>query len=148
MSTLVFEPVIRGAHHLHLRYRVGDFAFTTTYWYDTVDFGVLEARYGSDYLRLVEFHLLAFEANKALSLGPDDVDFGPYADLVTEAFWELWETVFHNVWAVWRFENNLPDHRLRAPPLATEPCRDRSSWRRATSRRSCCVEAARTASPA
>ena len=67
MSTLTLEPVIRGERHLHLRYRVDDFAFTTTYWYDTVDFRGLGARFGDDYLRLVEFHLLAFEANKALS---------------------------------------------------------------------------------
>jgi hypothetical protein len=118
VSTLEFEPVIRGVHHLHLRYRVGAFAFTTTYWYDTVDFRDLETRFGSDFLRLVEFHLLAFEANKALSLKPDGVDFGPYGDLVTTAFWELWETVFHNVWAVWRYENDLPDYRLPTPVLA------------------------------
>lgn len=118
MGTLVFEPVVRGTHHLHLRYRVGTFAFTTTYWYDTVDFGDLESRYGTEFVRLLEFHLLAFEANKALSLQVDEVDFGPYTDLATPSFWALWETVFHNVWAVWRFENDLPDHRLRPPSLA------------------------------
>ncbi|MDH3300536.1 MAG: hypothetical protein OES24_08515 [Acidimicrobiia bacterium] len=118
MSTLTFEPVVRGRRHLHLRYRVGGFAFTTTYWYDTVDFGELEERYGSDQMRRIEFHLLAFEANKALSLKPATVDFGPYADLVTKAFWEIWETVFHNVWAVWRYENDLPDYKLPAPQPA------------------------------
>ncbi len=120
MTTLTFEPVVRGTRHLHLRYRVDSFEFTTTYWYDTVDFDELEARYGTDNLRRMEFHLLAFEANKALSLKPDRIDFGPYADLVTEAFWELWEVVFHNVWAVWRYENHLPDHRLPTPTLAPD----------------------------
>lgn len=118
MPRLEFEPVLRGRHHLHLRYRVGDFAFTTTYWYDSVDFDELETRYGSAYLRMVEFHLLAFEANKALSLKPDGIDFGPYRDLVTESFWDLWETVFHNVWAVWRYENDLPDYSLPIPDFA------------------------------
>lgn len=121
MSTLTLEPVIRGRHHLHLRYRVDEFAFTTTYWYDTVDFDALAERYGEAHLRLVKFHILAYEANKALSLGPDEIDFGPYADLVTPAFWELWETVFHNVWAVWRYENDLPDYRLPTPDLASNP---------------------------
>ena len=119
MTTLTFEPVIRGRHHLHLRYRVDEFAFTTTYWYDTVDFDDLAATYGDDHLRLVEFHILAYEANKALSLGPDEIDFGPYADLVTPEFWELWEQVFHNVWAVWRYENDLPEYRLPTPTLSS-----------------------------
>lgn len=118
MTTLRFEPVMRGTHHLHFRYGVGAFEFTTSYWYDTVDFDELEARYGADVLRRIEFHLLAFEANKALSLKPSAVDFGPYADLVTEAFWELWNSVFHNVWAVWRYENDLPGYRLPTPDLA------------------------------
>ncbi len=120
MSTLRFEPVTRGAHHLHLRYHVGDFSFTTTYWYDSVDFQELEARFGHDFLRLVELHLLAFEANKALSLAPDAVDLGPHADLATPAFWNLWETVFHHTWAVWRYENDLPEYRLPAPGLAPD----------------------------
>ena len=63
MSTLWFEPVGRGRHHVTLRYGVDDMRFTTTYWYDDVDFDSLERRYGADLLRLVEFHLLAFEAN-------------------------------------------------------------------------------------
>ena len=120
MSTLVFEPVIRGRHHLHLRYRVDDFSFTTTYWYDTVDFDELADRYGEAFLRRLDFHILAFEANKALSVAPDAIDFGPYGDLATPAFWELFETVFHNVWAVWRYENDLPEYRIPAPTLAPE----------------------------
>lgn len=120
MKTLVFEPVQRGKRHLHLRYRVGDLAFTTTYWYDSVDFQDLERRHGAELLRLVEFHLLAFEANKALSLAPQGVDFGPYGDIATEAFWELWSTIFHHVWAVWRYENDLPDHELTRPLLADD----------------------------
>ena len=41
-------------------------------------------------MRAVYFHLLAFEANKAASLAPTEIDAGPYADLVTDSFWELW----------------------------------------------------------
>jgi hypothetical protein len=119
MTTLVFEPVERSQRQLVLRYRVGDLHFSTSYWYDTVDFGELEERYGAAYMRTVDFHLLAFEANKAASLGPEAIDFGPYADLVTDEFWALWETIFRNVWGVWRFENDLPDYRLRRPDLPT-----------------------------
>jgi len=117
MSTLWFEPVGRGRHHVTLRYGVDDMRFTTTYWYDDVDFDGLEQRYGAGMLRVVEFHLLAFEANKAASLAPTAIDPGPYADLVTEAFWKLWSTIFHHVWGVWRYENGLPEYRLPRPLL-------------------------------
>ena len=115
MATLWLEPVRRGRRHLLLRYGVDELSFSTTYWYDDVDLEWLATIYGEGFLRRVEFHLLAFEANKAASLAPDAIDFGPYADLVTEPFWELWETLFHNVWGVWRYENDLPDYRLPRP---------------------------------
>ena len=132
MATLTFEPVHRGRRHVVLRYGVGDLRFSTTYWYDDVDFIVLAERYGEAFLRRLEFHLLAFEANKAASLAPTAIDPGPYGDLVTDTFWELWETMFHNVWGVWRYENDLPEYRLprpcRPPPVA--PSRIRSGGRR------------------
>jgi hypothetical protein len=98
-----------------MRYGVGDLRFSTTYWYDDVDFVDLEERYGEEFMRSVYFHLLAFEANKAASLAPSELDAGPYADLVTDSFWELWESLFRNVWGVWRYENDLPDYRLPRP---------------------------------
>jgi UDP-N-acetyl-alpha-D-muramoyl-L-alanyl-L-glutamate epimerase len=112
---LVLEPVVHGRRHLVLRYGLGDLRFSTTYWYDDVDFFELEARYGDDAMRNVLFHLLAFEANKAASMAPTTIDAGPYADLVTDTFWDLWETLFRNVWGVWRWENDLPDYRLPRP---------------------------------
>ena len=65
MRRLLFEPVVRGRRHLVLRYSVDDLLFSTTYWYDDVDFLELEARHGSEWMRRVYFHILAFEANKA-----------------------------------------------------------------------------------
>ena len=107
----------RGRRHVTLRYGVDEMRFTTTYWYDDVDFDGLEQRYGPAMMRAVEFHLLAFEANKAGSLAPTAIDPGPYADLFTEAFWELWSTIFHHVWGVWRYENGRPEYRLPRPSL-------------------------------
>ena len=114
---LVLEPVLRGRRHLVLRYAVGDLRFSTTYWYDDVDLDELEQRHGDDVTRKLYFHLLAFEANKAASLAPTEVDAGPYDDLVTDSFWDLWETLFRNVWGVWRLENDLPEYRLPRPPV-------------------------------
>ena len=115
MSRLVLEPVVRGHRHLVLRYGVDDLRFSTTYWYDDVDFVELEARYGDEAMRKAYFHVLAFEANKAGSLAPTEIDAGSCADLVTDSFWALWETLFHNVWGVWRLENDLPHYRLPRP---------------------------------
>ena len=121
VSTLQFEQVVRGRRHLVLRYGVDDLRFATTYWYNDVDFGELAARYGEEFLRLIDFHLLAFEANKAASLAPTAIDPGPYSDVFTDAFWELWETIFRHVWGVWRYENDLPDYRLSRPERSACP---------------------------
>jgi hypothetical protein len=99
-----------------LRYAVDDLHFSTTYWYDDVDMFELEERHEADAMRKVYFHLLAFEANKAGSLAPTEIDAGPYDDLVDDSFWNLWETLFRNVWGVWRVENDLPEYRLPRPP--------------------------------
>ena len=56
------------------------------------------------------FHIAAFEANKAASLRPDVFDLGPFADLGTERFRELWSTVLRHVWGQWRYENGLADY--------------------------------------
>jgi len=107
---LIFEEVHRSRHQLVLKYRVDELAFSTAYWYDTVDFHGLERRYGERFMRQIYFHLLAFEANKAASLKPDVLDLGPYEDLYTEQFEHLWSTIFYNVWGVWRYNNQLADY--------------------------------------
>lgn len=107
-----------------MRYGVEDLRFSTTYWYDDVDFLELETRYGEAAMRRVYFHLLAFEANKAASLAPTEIEPGPYDDLVSDSFWNLWETLFRHVWGVWRWENELPDYRLPRPSTAGVASRD------------------------
>lgn len=109
-SRLILEPVHRSRRQLALNYRVDDIAFQTVYWYDTVDFFEMEARFGDSFMRKIYFYLLAFEANKAASLRPDVLDPGPYADLCTDHFYEAWITIFRNVWAVWRYENGITDY--------------------------------------
>ena len=109
-TQLIFDEVHRARHQLVLRYRVDELAFSTAYWYDTVDFYQLEKRYGASFMRQIYFHLLAFEANKAASLKPDVLDLGPYEDLYTEQFDHLWSTIFYNVWGVWRYNNQMADY--------------------------------------
>ncbi len=100
-----------AARSLELHYGIDDLAFTTAIWYGPeVDFYKLEARYGTDYLNWLLFHILAFEANKVLSLGPETLDPGPHARWITPAFIQLWHTIGHKVWAQWRYQHNRPDY--------------------------------------
>lgn len=109
-ARLIFDPVQRSRHQLALNYRVDDIVFQTVYWYDTVDFFALEARFGEGFMRKVYFYLLAYEANKAASLQPAVLDLGPYTDLYSDAFYDAWITVFRNVWGVWRYDNDIADY--------------------------------------
>ena len=114
--TMWIEEGTVGRNHIAMAFGVDDLRFSTMYWYEDVDFHVLAERYGAALLSSVVFHAVAFEANKLTSLRPDVVDFGPYRDMVSAPFWELWTTVWQNVWGQWRFENDLPDYH--GPALA------------------------------
>lgn len=117
---LIFEPVQRSRHQLVLNYRVDDISFSTVYWYDSVNFFELEARFGEAFMRRIYFHLLAFEANKAASLKPAVLDLGPYQDLYTDQFYQLWSTIFWNVWGIWRYNNNILDYNGPQVPAAQQ----------------------------
>lgn len=108
---LGLEEITRDGPQLVLRFRAGGMRFSTTYWYGDVDFAALDARYGTAFMDKVVFHIAAFEINKLASLYPEIIDWGPYARFATPEFRQLWETVLYNVWAQWRYENDLPDYR-------------------------------------
>ena len=122
---LIFEEVERARHQLVLNYRVDEIMFSTVYWYDTVNFYELEERFGPDFMRRIYFHLLAFEANKAASLKPAVLDLGPYADLYSEPFMALWQTIFHKVWGVWRHHNDIVDYVGPTVPESQRPTQAR-----------------------
>ena len=86
----------------------------------------------SELMERVYFHIAAFEAIPLVSFKPKSISFGPLAKFHTQAFQELWQTVFINVSAQWRYENNLSEYRgpafedpsqseLSAQPLETGP---------------------------
>ncbi len=108
---LALEGVSRSRHQLHLRFRVDDLCFASTYWYESVDLPALEERYGQEALHRIYFHVAAFEGAKLLSLDVRELDFGPLARFCTPAFERLFRAVFRGVWGQWRFENDLPDDR-------------------------------------
>jgi hypothetical protein len=111
VKRLSIERMERARRQLRMYFRLDDLGFTTSYWYDDADlFDLDERRYGAAFMRKVYFHIAAFEVNKIVSLRPDVLDLGPFADLHTPAFETLWRTIFHNVWAQWRYEHDLPDY--------------------------------------
>ena len=107
---LSLEDIQTRKHQLSARFSVDGYSFSTSYWFDTVDFNTLEERFGRAFMTRINFHIAAFEINKICSLRPEVIDWGDYSYLVDKAFWELWTTIFRNVWAQWRYENDDPDY--------------------------------------
>jgi hypothetical protein len=124
MRTLWLGDYAVSNHSLSLVFGVDQLRFTTSYWYSDVDLLALQNRVGEPFFRKLVFHIAAFEANKLGSLVPDAFDLGSFADLYTVEFDQLWSTVFHRVWAQWRYENCLPHYsgpRMLVPRTPGHP---------------------------
>ena len=120
---LSLESIQTRKHQLSARFSVDGYSFSTSYWFDTVDFNTLEERFGQAFMTRVNFHIAAFEINKLCSIRPDMIDWGDYSYLADREFWDLWTTILRNVWAQWRYENDDPDYfgpELRGE-FATDP---------------------------
>jgi hypothetical protein len=111
---LVLEHLGWARHQLTVRYRLGDLAFHTAYWYPDTDLVALAARYGHEVMERVHLHTALFEGLKLTSLRPAAIDLGPYARHHTAALEALLRAVHRGVWAQWRYENDLP-HEPLAP---------------------------------
>lgn len=111
---LSLETVSVGQDTIEVACAIGTRRFGTSIRHESVDFKDLARRHGQDTVDRLAFHVAAFEINKVASLKPDRIDWGDYARFVTPAFAALWRTVFRNVWAQWRFENNLTGYDVPA----------------------------------
>lgn len=116
---LSLSSVTWSRHQLVMRFALGDLQFSTVYWYPDADLLDLDRRYGRDFMERVHVHTALFEINKIASLRPSALDLGPYAHHHTEALERLWRTIFHKVWAQWRYEHDLPF--AEPPPWASRP---------------------------
>ncbi len=110
-STLKLTGYSRTPHELAYSVELDGRTFTTRFHYDTLDLAELERRHGAELMRALDFHAIAFDLNRLVSLKPEAVDFGPLADCVTEPFLDLWHRILGGVWAQWRYENDLPGWR-------------------------------------
>lgn len=112
----------RSSHQLSVQFGLDDLRFTASYWYADADLVELESRWGPEVMARVYFHITAFTANALLSLRPERFDPGPYAAYCTTGFHDLWQQVFHGVWAQWRYQHDLPDYAgPRVEPTAGPP---------------------------
>ena len=111
MRVLRLDQVHVSRHALAIRASVGDLSFSTSYWYQDVDFDQLAAQTSAEAVARLGFHVALFEINKLCSLRPDRLELGEYARFWTADLADLWSTVLAKVWAQWRYENDDPDYR-------------------------------------
>lgn len=109
-DTLTLRAIERSRHAVFLRFGLGELSFSTSYWYQDVDFHALAHAYSAEAVERLLFHMALFEANKICSLRPGRFELGAYARFLTPELAALWRTVFRNVWAQWRYENDDPDY--------------------------------------
>ena len=121
--TLLLNDINVTERRLNFSFIIDEMKFNTSYWYDTVDFKNLQQRFGNAAIERIIFHIAAFEINKLASLRPEIIDFGAWSKYVDDEFATLWTIIFKNVWAQWRYENNITDYitpEIRRPDFNAE----------------------------
>src|ERR1043165_4018903 len=108
MQSLRLVDVHRGADHIVAACALDDLRFHVTVWYEDVDLAALARQYGDEAIERIAVHIALFQLNAACSLRPEAIELGRYARYLTEDLARLWRTVFHRVWAQWRYEHALP----------------------------------------
>ena len=112
-----FEPKgtvkIENIHHsdsqIFLLFSFDRHFFTTSYWYQGLNLTKIRELLGDFDFERILFHIAAFEVNKICSFMPLKLDLSDYERFVDPAFRKLWTEIFQNVWAQWRYENQIFD---------------------------------------
>jgi hypothetical protein len=110
MQSLRLVDVHCGADQIVASCALDDLRFHVTVWYEDVDLAALARRFGDEALERIAVHIALFQLNAACSLRPEVIELGRYAKYLTEDLARLWRTVFHHVWAQWRYEHDLPHY--------------------------------------
>ncbi|HEY0515507.1 MAG TPA: hypothetical protein VGD00_00180 [Solirubrobacteraceae bacterium] len=123
MQSLRLVEVHRGANQIVASCALDDLRFHVTVWYEDVDLTALARRFGDEAIERIAVHIALFQLNAACSLRPAVIELGRYAKYLTEDLVQLWRTVFHHVWAQWRYEHDLPayDGPRFVDPVAPAP---------------------------
>jgi len=123
MQSLRLVDVHRGADQIVASCALDDLRFHVTVWYEDVDLNALARQFGDEAIERIAVHIALFQLNAACSLRPEVIELGRYAKYLTEDLVRLWRTVFHHVWAQWRYEHDLPayDGPRFVDPIAPAP---------------------------
>lgn len=121
---LTLQPLTWSAHQVVMRFLVDELEFSTSYWYPDINLLELERRFSRHVLERLLVHAALFESNKLASLRVERISLGVYSHHHTHALERLWATIFHKVWAQWRYENQLP--KEKAPRFVSTPVADGS----------------------
>ena len=97
---------------LSIRWGVDEHRFSTSLWYESVDWDQLGTTFGAPATQTLAFHIAMFELNKGVSFRPDELVIPePWSAFVTGELLSLWNDVVSGVWAQWRYEHDLPNYR-------------------------------------
>lgn len=118
MRVLRLTEVVRGRTSIATSCALDDLRFHTTVWYEDVDLDDLARVHGAEAIDRIALHVALFHQNAVASLRPDVIDLGVYARFLTPELVRLWQTVFRNVWAQWRWEHGVRDY---VPAFANAP---------------------------
>lgn len=124
MTCLRLVDVHRGRDVIVASCELADLRFHVSIWYEDLDLPALARQYGDEAIERICVHIALFQLNAACSLKPETIELGRYAKYLTADLISLWRTVFHNVWAQWRYEHDLPAYdgpRFVEPPQPAAP---------------------------
>lgn len=113
---LSLRAISWSGHQLNVGWGVDDLAFTTSLWFETVDFRRLEAQLGTEAIARLAFHVAMFEINKGASFAPSRLTIAePWQAMLTGELFDVWRIVIHHVWGQWRYEHDLPAYEGPRP---------------------------------
>lgn len=101
----------RSKHNLTFLYQYDEIVFTTTLWYNSVDFYQLEAEYTQEYMENIYFHIFLFQGLKILSLKVTHLDLGKYSFHWNEKLQNLWNISVDKLLMQWRYESGNLDYQ-------------------------------------
>jgi len=96
-------------HRIGATTTIGPTTAHLSVWYPSIDLLYVRKKVGETAFLRVVAHVVLFEINKLVSLSMVSVDAGPLAPYIATTTQALWSSLFENVWAQWRFENNRPN---------------------------------------
>lgn len=128
VKRLALEDCVAARNELSMVFNAGGLRLTRRYRYSDVDFEVLRARYGREFVDRLCFHIMALEAIPLAGFQPRELELGAFARFHTARFEQLWRIIFTKAGAQWRYQNDLPNYlgpgfSSHSSPASSKPIR-------------------------